>query len=149
MKKIFEIYDLKKLSKLRKNNQIVLCHGTFDLLHGHIKHFSEAKQFGDILIVSVTADDYVQKGPNRPVFNLSYRMEALSALDNDYVVPSNSLNAVNNLKEIKPKIYCKGPDYLKNKDDITKQIYKEIKYLKSFGGKIRYIMMLLLALQIC
>ena len=140
-KKIFEIYDLKKkLSKLRKNNQIVLCHGTFDLLHiGHIKHFSEAKQFGDILIVSVTADDYVQKGPNRPVFNLSYRMEALSALDSiDYVVPSNSLNAVNNLKEIKPKIYCKGPDYLKNKDDITKQIYKEIKCLKSFGGKIRY-----------
>ena len=66
-------------------------------------------------------------------------MEALSALDSiDYVVPSNSLNAVNNLKEIKPKIYCKGPDYLKNKDDITKQIYKEIKCLKSFGGKIRY-----------
>ena len=47
--------------------------------------FSEAKQFGDILIVSVTADDYVQKGPNRPVFNLSYRMEAKCIRRIDYV----------------------------------------------------------------
>lgn len=138
--KIFDIDNLKKkLSKLRKK-KIVLCHGTFDLLHiGHIKHFFEARQFGDILIASVTTDDYVNKGPNRPVFNLNQRMEAISALGCiDYVVPSNSINAVGNLKEIKPKFYCKGPDYLKNKEDITKQIYKEIRCLKSFGGKIKY-----------
>ncbi len=140
-KKIVEVPSLnKRLIKLRKKKKIVLCHGTFDLLHiGHIKHFFEARQFGDILIVSVTTDNYVQKGPNRPAFNLHHRLEALSALDCiDYVVSSDSLNAVKILKEIKPHIYCKGPDYLKNQNDLTKQIYKEIQSLKSFGGKIKY-----------
>ena len=52
-------------------NKIVLCHGVFDLLHlGHIKHFEKAKSFGDIVIVTVTPDQFVKKGPNRPVFNI-------------------------------------------------------------------------------
>ena len=81
-KKIIELRDLIKKTNLLRKKKIVLCHGTFDLIHiGHIKHFSEAKKFGDILIVSVTTDRYVQKGPNRPVFNLNLRMQALSALE--------------------------------------------------------------------
>ena len=39
--------------------------------------------------------------------------------------PSNSLNAVNNLKEIKPKIYCKGPDYLKIKMTLQNKFIKK------------------------
>ena len=70
---------VKKLSKL--NKKIGLCHGVFDLLHlGHINHFNEAKRNCDILIVSVTQDKYVAKGPGRPVFNQKQRMEALSNL---------------------------------------------------------------------
>ena len=38
---------------------------------GHILHFKEIKKFfKDILIVSVTTDEFVHKGPNRPVFRL-------------------------------------------------------------------------------
>ena len=55
-KKIISIENLKKIvnkSKLKKR-KIVLCHGVFDLLHiGHIKHFEEAKSFGDVLVVTV------------------------------------------------------------------------------------------------
>ena len=62
--------------------KIVLCHGVFDLLHlGHIKHFNEARTFGDILIVTVTPDSFVNKGPNRPAFTIEHRLEALSALE--------------------------------------------------------------------
>ena len=44
-------------------------HGVFDLLHfGHLEHFKEAKK-GDILIVSITPDRFVNKGPGRPAFN--------------------------------------------------------------------------------
>jgi bifunctional ADP-heptose synthase (sugar kinase/adenylyltransferase) len=44
--------------------KIVLCHGVFDLLHvGHIRHFEQAKKLGDILVVTVTPDIYVNKGP--------------------------------------------------------------------------------------
>jgi hypothetical protein len=36
---------------------IVQCHGTFDLIHpGHIYHLKEAKAYGDVLVVTVTAD---------------------------------------------------------------------------------------------
>jgi len=64
------------------DQKIVLSHGVFDLLHiGHIRHFTEARKFGDILVVSLTADQFVNKGPNRPAFSETLRAEALSALE--------------------------------------------------------------------
>ena len=65
------ILNHKNLINLKKNNQrIVLCHGVFDLVHiGHIKHFEEAKENGDVLVVSVTSDKFVNKGPGRPIYN--------------------------------------------------------------------------------
>ena len=69
-----KIKDLKK-----KKKKIVHCHGVFDVIHlGHINHFKSAKSQGDILIITVTADEYVNKGPNRPIFTLQMRMELLS-----------------------------------------------------------------------
>ena len=71
-KKIVSIENLKKIvSKLKaKRKKIVLCHGVFDLLHiGHIKHFKEAKKNGEFLVVSITADKFVNKGSGRPIFN--------------------------------------------------------------------------------
>ena len=36
--------------------RVVLCHGVFDLVHpGHIIHFENAKEMGDILAVSITS----------------------------------------------------------------------------------------------
>ena len=80
MKKIIEDSFIKtKLQKLKnKGMKIGLCHGVFDLLHiGHIKHFTSAKKFGDLLVVSITSDKYVNKGPGRPIFNEKLRLEFL------------------------------------------------------------------------
>ena len=141
-KKVFKLSELdKKLSiEKKQNKKIVLCHGVFDLLHlGHIRHFREAKTYGDILVVSITPDKYVNKGPGRPAFNEKYRAEALSHLKNiDYVTINNSATAVNVIKKIKPKIYCKGPDYKDNKKDITGEIKNEIKAINKCNGKIVY-----------
>ena len=128
-KKIIKIKDLvTKLSKL--NKKIGLCHGVFDLLHlGHINHFNEAKRNCDILIVSVTQDKYVSKGPGRPVFNQKQRMEALSNLVSiDFVVLSDEQSAVQIINSIKPNLYFKGPDYKNSQDDITQKILIEKKY---------------------
>ena len=60
--KIKTLQELQKIIKELKSDgkKIVLCHGVFDLLHlGHIKHFNEARTFGDILIVTVTPDSFV------------------------------------------------------------------------------------------
>ena len=71
-----KIHDLKK-----KNKTISHCHGVFDLLHiGHIKHFEEAKSLSDILIVSITADKLVNKGPGRPYFSQKSRLHAIASL---------------------------------------------------------------------
>ena len=70
--KIKSIARLRKiLCVLRKSGKkIVHCHGVFDLLHpGHIKHFESAKKKGDVLIVTLTKEEYVNKGPGRPIFN--------------------------------------------------------------------------------
>ncbi|HEX9446492.1 MAG TPA: adenylyltransferase/cytidyltransferase family protein, partial [Dongiaceae bacterium] len=60
---------------------VVLCHGVFDVLHvGHVRHLAAAKKEGDILIVTITADRHVNKGPGRPVFTASLRADMLAAL---------------------------------------------------------------------
>ena len=142
MKKIVPIDNLENIiSKLkRKGKKVVLCHGVFDLLHiGHIKHFEEARKNGDILIVSITEDRFVNKGPNRPYFNINLRSEALAALELiDYVFISKFPTAVNVIKLIKPNIYFKGVEYKKDKSDLTRNISEEKLAIKSVGGKIKF-----------
>jgi len=140
--KITSIESLKKtITKLKtKGKKIVLCHGVFDLLHiGHINHFQAAKDCGDIVIVSVTSDKYVNKGPNRPAFNEQNRLKALAALKVvDYVLLNRSATAVQIIKELKPNVYCKGKDYKFNQNDITSEIRNEINAVREIGGKIIY-----------
>ncbi len=60
---------------------VVQAHGTFDLLHlGHVRHLEAARKLGDVLVVTVTADRFVNKGPGRPVFNAELRAEMLATL---------------------------------------------------------------------
>lgn len=129
----------KKVSELKKKKlKIVHCHGVFDIVHiGHIKHLKKAKDHGDILIVTVTSDKFVNKGSNRPTFNQKKRLEFLSELESvDFVCLSNFPSATNLLKLIKPDIYVKGQDYKNSKNDKTGKINFETQLVKKFGGKI-------------
>ena len=68
-KKIIEINKLQE-KLIPKRGKIALAHGVFDLFHiGHLKHLREAKKFGTLLIVSLTRDKFVMKGPDRPYYN--------------------------------------------------------------------------------
>ena len=140
--KIFSLEKLKAIlnKERKKGKKIVLCHGVFDLLHvGHIKHFKEAKTRGDILVVTITPDIYVNKGPSRPAFSEKLRTEAIASLSVvDYVSLNITSTATDVIKKIKPHVYCKGPDYKNNENDITKQIKKEIHEIKKINGKIFY-----------
>ena len=138
--KIISFENIERiLSKYRKQKKIIIhCHGVFDLLHiGHLKHFETAKKNGDILIVSITADQYIDKGFNRPFFKNQDRLEGLSSIENiDFVVLNHSKNAVNIINKIKPNIYCKGPDYKDQKKDITGEIKNELSAVRKNGGKV-------------
>lgn len=136
--KIININNLNTLLKKKfKNKTVGMCHGVFDVLHiGHIKHFEQAKKIVDILVVSVTSDEFVKKGPNRPAFNQNLRMKAISSLEAiDFVVISNEKTAINNLKKIKPNFYIKGKEYKDASLDLTGEIKNEINVLKKNKGK--------------
>ena len=56
------IKNPKLIRKIVINKKIVLCHGVFDVLHiGHLNSFRQARKHGDILVVSVTSDEFVNK----------------------------------------------------------------------------------------
>ena len=100
-----KIYSLTQLSKIierdkKKRKKIALCHGVFDLLHiGHIKHLKKAKTYADKLIVTITSDEFVNKGPGRPVFNQFLRSQAIAAIEDvDYVAINENPTAVNLFK---------------------------------------------------
>lgn len=96
----------------------VLCHGVWDTLHpGHLRHLAAAKALGDTLVVSVTSDRFVNKGPGRPVFNQGERMGQLEALEMvDQVVLSDAGTAASVIERVAPKYFVKGADYPTLKD---------------------------------
>jgi len=140
--KIKTILELAKIVCLlkREGKTIVHCHGIFDLLHpGHIRHFEAAKREGDVLVITITQDKYVAKGPGRPVFNEHLRAESVAALQVvDYVAINEWPNAVETIKKLKPDVYCKGGDYADSKEDVTGKIVDEEEAIKSIGGRIHF-----------
>ncbi|MCK4967214.1 adenylyltransferase/cytidyltransferase family protein, partial [bacterium] len=140
-----KIKSIDKLTKYlqthRKNRKkIVHCHGVFDLLHpGHIKYFESAKKKGDILVVTITKDEFVNKGPGRPIFNQELRAESIAAIECvDAVCISNWPTAVEMIKIVKPNLYVKGGDYTDKKSDLTGKIYEEEEAVKSVGGMLHF-----------
>jgi len=103
---------------------IAHCHGCFDLLHpGHIKHFESAKKAADVLVVTLTQDKFVNKGPGRPVFNEQIRAETIAALQVvDYVAINHWATAIETIAIVKPDLYVKGPDYKDQTRDLTNNI---------------------------
>src|SRR3989442_1313582 len=121
--KIFSLNELaRKARDLRRaGKRVVMCHGTFDLMHtGHIRHLQRAKREGDALLVTVTADAYVNKGPGRPVFPDELRAETLAALACvDFVAVNHDETAVKAIAQLQPHVYVKGSDYRAAADDVT------------------------------
>lgn len=140
--KVLELDTLaEKVASLKKEGKkIVQCHGVFDLLHiGHIRHFRAAKKFGNVLVVTLTPDRYVNKGPNRPAFNERLRAEAIASLDVvDYVAINKWPTAEETLKLVKPNFYVKGTDYSDASKDVTRGITAEETAIKSVGGELKF-----------
>ena len=116
----------------------VLCHGVFDLFHvGHVRHLKAARREGDMLIVTLTADKHVNKGPGRPVFSERLRAEMISALEFvDFVGINDAPSAEPVLNAVRPQVYVKGSDYKQPEDDVTGEIVTEKNVVESHGGKI-------------
>src|SRR5438552_502996 len=116
-----KICSLPRLLALREEARaagraVVHCHGCFDIVHpGHIHHLQIAKTYGDLLIVSLSADAQVNKGVNRPAVPEDLRAQSLAALECvDLVYVNPEPTAAELLEQLRPDVYVKGKEYEQN-----------------------------------
>jgi rfaE bifunctional protein nucleotidyltransferase chain/domain len=123
-----------------QGKRVVQCHGVFDLLHpGHIRHLEAARREGDVLVVTITADRYVNKGPGRPVFNERLRAESLAALAVvDHVGIAESPAATEAIGLLRPHVYVKGSEYADAAADLTGRIDHERAAVEAVGGRLHF-----------
>lgn len=129
------------LDAARREGKVVsLCHGVFDLLHpGHFRHLRTAKGMADVLVVTITGDEYVSKGPGRPVFPQDLRTEALASLEVvDFVLVIQDRTALPAITAVRPDLYVKGQEYSDEAEDPTGNIRSERELVEEFGGKMVY-----------
>src|SRR4030042_5756335 len=135
--KTIDIEELaKKVYKLKsEGKKIVHCHGVFDLLHiGHIRYLEQARRMGDVLVVTITPDRYVDKGPQRPAFTETLRAEAIASLTCvDYVAMNQWATAEETLRLLRPNLYVKGSEFKNTASDMTGKIAKEEQAIHEIG----------------
>ena len=105
---------------------------------GHIKYFQAARRLGDVLVVTVTPDIYVDKGPDRPVFSETLRAESIAALACvDYVAVNRWPTAEQTLERLRPDVYVKGQEFEKLVDP-TGKIQREFAVVQRIGAQIAF-----------
>ncbi len=98
-------------SILKVRLKIVLCNGCFDVFHiGHLLYLEAARKLGDRLVVSVTRNRSVNKGPDRPTFDEKHRIKIIRSLRcvSEALLVDDPIEA---FKKVKPDIFVKGADY--------------------------------------
>jgi len=140
--KILSIEELAdQISREKEEGrEVAHCHGVFDLMHpGHLRHLQAARKAADRLVVTITPDRFVNKGPGRPVFNEFLRAESLAALEFvDWVAINDGPTATDLIRKIKPNLYVKGSDYQNAEDDLTGKIVEEQNAVEEVGGRIHF-----------
>ena len=140
--KVVSIQELRMVldGERAKGRTVALCHGVFDLLHpGHFRHLRSARAFADVLVVTITGDRFVGKGPGRPVFSQDLRAEALASLEAvDFVVVIEEATAIPSIEAVRPDAYVKGQEYATDADDPTGNIRSERELVESYGGRLAF-----------
>jgi rfaE bifunctional protein kinase chain/domain/rfaE bifunctional protein nucleotidyltransferase chain/domain len=110
-----ELLERREVAR-RAERRVVHCHGCFDIVHpGHIRHLRQARQLGDVLLITITGDAGVAKGVGRPLIPQELRAENLAALDLvDWVYVEPAPTAVDLLDAVQPDVYVKGQEYAAN-----------------------------------
>ena len=141
-----KILDFDELeSSLRRHQaegrSVALCHGVFDLLHvGHLRYLKGAKRLADRLVVTLTPDRFVDKGPHRPAFDEELRLEAMAALEVvDHVALNAWPTAVETLRRLRPDVYVKGAEFARPGADPTGKMELERQIAEEVGTRVEFV----------
>ena len=117
-----------------------MAHGVFDLLHmGHVRHLEEVRRHASRLIVSVTPDRFVNKGPGvRSSMKLCARkcwprLDASIGLPSTWRRPPNPLSRRSSLTSMP-----RASDYADASQDVTGKITAERNVVERNGGRILF-----------
>jgi len=138
-----KIVNVESLASLGQSHReagrvIVHCHGCFDVVHpGHVRYLEHAGRQGDILIVSLTGDDAIEKADGtRPYIPERYRAENLAALAFvDHVVVAEGATAEPIIRELRPNLYVKGKEY---EGSTHPGFLSEKSLVESLGGQVMF-----------
>jgi cytidyltransferase-like protein len=90
--------------------KLVLAGGCFDLVHiGHFRYLEAASKMGRV-VVGVTRNDHVNKGPGMPIYDEQERLEVVKGIRYvaDAILVDSSFEALN---LVQPDIFVKGREY--------------------------------------
>ena len=131
------VSELERLAERYRAEGLVLglCHGCFDIVHcGHVHHLRQARSQVDRLFVSVTADEFVKKGPDRPVFADNARAEVLASIRYcDHVIVNGSATAEHIVSALRPDLFFKGADY---RSSVDPRLSAEVSVVERSGGRV-------------
>lgn len=131
--------------KERETIKVVLTGGVFDVIHmGHVYTLTEAKKYGDILIVVVANDSHITKKGRVPIHSQEYRAKMVEMLKPVDKVILGKENPEEIIKEIKPDVIVYGYDQpvflkpegvkiVKLENGIKEQELKTKKIIEKFG----------------
>lgn len=105
----------------------VMCAGTFDIIHpGHFYYLSEAKKYGDKLIVVVARDSTSETfKKKKPMHDEKERLEAVRMLKIvDEAILGKEGDIFNIIEEIKPDVICLGYDQNVQKQQLEDELKK-------------------------
>jgi FAD synthetase len=99
--------------KGRRRLKVVMMGGAFEIIHpGHVDALSEARRFGNTLVVVVATDESVQKNKGRPpVTSQALRVGLVSSVRQvDLALPGNKGSIYDILLRIRPDVVALGYD---------------------------------------
>ena len=113
--------------KGRKELAVVMIGGAFEIIHpGHIHTISEARRYGDTLVVVVAADKTVQKNKGRePVTPQEWRVKLIGSLrDVDLSLAGGQGSIYETLEKVRPDVVALGYDQKHNPKEIEDEAAK-------------------------
>ena len=122
--------------------KVVLVTGGFDPLHsGHIEYFRAARQLGDILIVGINSDAWLERKKGRAFMSFEERHAIVSSLTVvDYAInfADDDNSALDAIRKIKAEyahaeiIFANGGDRTAN--NIPEMVFDDVEFVFGVGG---------------
>jgi D-beta-D-heptose 7-phosphate kinase/D-beta-D-heptose 1-phosphate adenosyltransferase len=126
-------------------NRVVLVTGGFDPLHsGHIEYFKAAKQLGNILVVGVNSDAWLERKKGRAFMPSTERVaiiENLKVVDHCVLFDDSdgsAREAIRNVKMMYPNsqiVFANGGD--RTAKNIPEMSCKDVEFIFGVGGQTK------------